>query len=108
MSTGSGPDEKYASWQSQPYPPGGSSHGYHYNQGYQYQGVPAMIHEATYSREDEQTIQKRLSPPQPLAEMEGGHVFPEADSRSSSRPRPNYQDTDLAKQPSQSSRTQPT
>ena len=64
-----------------------------------------MIHEATYSPEDEQTIQKRLSPPQPLAEMEGGHIFPEADSRSSSRPRPNYEETDLAKQRSQSSRT---
>lgn len=58
-----------------------------------------MIHEATYSPEDERTIQKRLSPPQAIApvEMEGGHTVAEMESRSPSRGRPNYGETDLAK-----------
>ena len=62
-----------------------------------------MIHEATYSREDERTIQKRMSPLQspPPVEMQGDYFVPEADSRSASRSRPNYEETDIAKRPSQ-------
>jgi hypothetical protein len=62
-----------------------------------------MIHEATYSPEDERTIQKRMSPlqPPPPVEMQGDYIVPEADSRSASRVRPNYEETDIAKRPSQ-------
>ena len=44
-----------------------------------------MMHEATYSPEDERTIHKRFSPPQLPAELGGDHIVPEADSRNASR-----------------------
>ena len=71
-------------WQGQPYP--GSPQGYHYNPSYAYQGVPAVIHEAGQTPSEEETVRKRLSPPQPPVEMEGQHQFPEMESRPPSRP----------------------
>ena len=73
------PEDKSSAWQGQPYPPGGSPHGYHYSQSYPYQGVPAVVHEASYSPADAQTIRKHMSPPP--VEMQAEHDVPEMESR---------------------------
>ena len=82
------PGEKHGSWQNGPYSPG-APQGYHYDQNYPYHGVPAVIHEASYSPAEEAQIRKANNQP---AEMEGEYDIPEvhANSRPLSTPAPTY------------------